>query len=70
MSLPALVALEGAESLNDINTYAERGPTSGRVYDALFSGLRSKDQGSDRLHLDPGHFQSLVPELVSRIPTP
>jgi predicted nucleic acid-binding protein len=65
-----LVALDESEYFEAIKMSAERGFTSGRVYDALLLACATKIRARTIYTWNLGHFRSIAPELGNRIRTP
>lgn len=66
----ALVSLTGEDYFNAIQRAAERGFTSGRVYDALLLACAAKVHAETIYSWNVNHFRALSPGLASRIRTP
>jgi predicted nucleic acid-binding protein len=64
------VALDEKEYFQTIKNCADRGLTSGRVYDALLLGCAAKCSAQTILTWNLKHFQLIAPELAGRIRTP
>jgi predicted nucleic acid-binding protein len=65
-----LVSLDEKEYLQTIQKCADRGFTSGRIYDALLLSCAAKSGAQTIFTWDLKHFQSTAPELADRIRTP
>jgi len=65
-----LVSLDESEYWEAIKTSAERGFTSGRVYDALLLACAVKVRAQIIYTWNLGHFRAIAPELGNRIRTP
>jgi len=65
-----LVSLDDSEYFEAIKTSAERGFTSGRVYDALLLACAVKVRAQIIYTWNLGHFRAIAPQLGSRIRTP
>lgn len=64
------VALDEKEYFQTIKNCADRGLTSGRVYDALLLGCAAKCSAQTILTWNLKHFQLIAPELAGWIRTP
>jgi predicted nucleic acid-binding protein len=64
------ISLDEKEYSQTIQICADRGLTSGRVYDALLLGCAAKCSAQSILTWNLKHFQSIAPALASRIRTP
>jgi len=65
-----LILLDETEYMKAIQGCADRGLTSGRVYDALLLGSAAKSKAQAIYTWNVKHFQSISPELGNRIRTP
>jgi len=65
-----VVALHEAEYFATIEQAAERGFTSGRVYDALLLRCATKVKAQIIYTWNLKHFEAIAPELAGRIRTP
>jgi predicted nucleic acid-binding protein len=65
-----LISLDEKEYFQAIQRCAERGWTSGGVYDALLLGCAAKCGAQTILTWNLKHFQLIAPELANRIRTP
>jgi predicted nucleic acid-binding protein len=66
----SLVALESEEYYETIRKAADRGLTSGRIYDALLMSCAAKSKAEVSYTWNPKHFHSIAPELAAYIRTP
>jgi predicted nucleic acid-binding protein len=66
----SLVSLEPEEYYETIRRAADRGITSGRIYDALLVSCAAKSKAEIIYTWDVKHFHSIAPELASCIRTP
>lgn len=64
------ISLDEKEYLQTIQKCADRGLTSGRVYDALLLGCAAKCSAQTIFTWNLKHFQSIAPEIAGRIRTP
>ena len=65
-----LITLDEDEYFDTIRQMAEQGFISGRIYDALLLRCAAKTNAAVIYTWNLKHFQSLAPELASRIRTP
>lgn len=65
-----VVSLDEKEYFQTIQKCADRGFTSGRVYDALLLSCAEKSAAQTIFTWHLKHFQVLAPELAARIRTP
>ncbi len=65
-----VVSLDEKEHFQTIQKCADRGFTSGRVYDALLLSCAEKSGAQTILTWNLKHLQVLAPELAARIRTP
>lgn len=65
-----IVSLTEAEYRRSIRDAAEKGPTSGRIYDALLLSCARKAQAKTIFTWNLKHFRQLAPDLAERIRTP
>ena len=66
----SLVSLEPEEYYETIRMAAERGLTSGRIYDALLMSCAAKAKAEVIYTWNLKHFQAIAPELAPYIRTP
>jgi predicted nucleic acid-binding protein len=65
-----VVSLDDAEYFDTIHKAAERGITSGRIYDALLLRCAAKVKARTIYTWNLKHFQAVAPDLAERIRTP
>ena len=65
-----LVSLDGEEYFAVVRRCAEKGFTSGKVYDALLLACAAKARAQTIFTLDEKHFRAIAPDLASRIQSP
>jgi len=65
-----LVSLDGEEYFAAVRRCAEKGFTSGRIYDALLLACAAKARAQTIYTLNAKHFQALAPELAERVQAP
>jgi predicted nucleic acid-binding protein len=64
------VTLDSDEYFDALQTSADRGLSSGRVYDALLLRCAAKVKARTIYTFNVRHFQAIAPELADRIRTP
>jgi hypothetical protein len=64
------ISLDPAEYYDTIRNAADRGLTSGRVYDALLLGCAAKSKAQIIYPWNLKHLHSIAPHLAPRIQTP
>jgi len=64
------LAMDSDDYFETIRESAERGVTSGRIYDALLLRCARKAKSETIYTWNLKHFQSLAPDLADRIRTP
>jgi predicted nucleic acid-binding protein len=65
-----LVSLDGEEYFAAVQRCAEKGFTSGRIYDALLLACARKARAETIFTLNEKHFRGIAPDLASRIQSP
>jgi predicted nucleic acid-binding protein len=64
-----LVSLEPKEYYETIRNAADRGLTSGRIYDALLASCAAKSEAQIRCTWNLKHFHSIAPDIAPLIRT-
>jgi len=65
-----LISLDGEEYFAAVQKCAEKGLTSGRIYDALLLACAKKARAETILTLNEKHFRAIAPDLAARIQSP
>ncbi len=65
-----MISLTGSEYRRSIRDAADKGLTSGRIYDALLLACARKAQAKTIFTWNLKHFRQLAPDLAERIRTP
>ena len=65
-----LIALDGSEYLQLTRDSAERGLTSGKIYDALLLACAAKSGAEAIYTWNLKHFRTIAPQLGERIQNP